>query len=137
MPEQIGVPDQIAKLNSGQDAMDQVRRDAEDERKTPFEKFMEYRTNAERKLGVPKGTRINLPNAAVSAALAMLAAAGAPKPTFKSEQIGYPGGSYWVDTVVFAKPLYPQVTLQSDLTELALSPEVVIAELKAAGIIRQ
>ena len=108
----------------------------EDTRPT-LAKYLDWQRRQVARLGVVNWTDDVKPdNAVLKAALAKIAASGAPDPVVVRETAWTPAGLFEVDLYVFTSPQNPRLQWRSGEHLLAVSPDVVINELKAAGIRR-
>jgi hypothetical protein len=123
---------QTSKLNSRPLAGDEI-----EDTRSAMEQYSEWQRQTLARIGALDGfSDLKPDNPVLVASLAKIKAAGAPEPTVVRETVANQGGSWTVDVYVYAKPLYPSITLRSFEQRLAASPDVVIEELKIAGIIR-
>ena len=139
---EVGGPDsQTARLNSGGDAIKQVRDDAANEALSAAEKFQGWAGDVRIRLGLSKGsTDVPDNNAKLVESLALIAAAGAPEPIRVKNIIAYPGDpglSIVTEQLVFTHFNNPRLQYAADELLVALNPQVVINDLAKAGIRRQ
>jgi len=109
--------EQITRLNSGP-----LKPEEQEDTRSALEQYEEWQKNALARLGIANPNQdVATDNMALIQALAKIKAAGAPTPIKITE---------------FSKPLYPSITLRATEFHLANNPDVVIAELKIAGMIQ-
>ena len=124
--------DQITRLNDTP-----LKPEDQEDTRSAVEQYEEWQKNALARLGISNPNQdVQTDNMALIQALAKIKAAGAPPPIKITEKVNTPAAAYRFDVYVFAKPLYPSITLRATEFHLANNPDVVIAELKIAGIIR-
>lgn len=130
-PAGTGPDAQTAKLNAHPPTGDE----AEDTR-TAGEKYLEWQRTTLARIGAVDGfSDLKPDNPVLVASLAKIKAAGAPEPVIVRETVANQGGSWTLDVYVYIKHLYSGITVRSSEQRLAANPDVVIAELKTAGII--
>lgn len=137
MPNQFGLDDQTARLNSGGDALAAVETARADEAETAEAKFRKQAMEQLRKLGVATLFE-NIPDDSplVVAALQKIAAAGAEKPIKETVVVANQGGSWEFDVYHIPGYLRPGLRYSANEALLALSPNTVIAALSDAGMLR-
>ena len=133
MPTTIGRPEQIDRLNNRPLEGDEI-----EDTRSAEEKYSEWAKGVAAKLGT-SDMRADVPNdnAALVAALAKIAADGAPSPIRVKNIVSYPANpalSFTNETLVFTHFQNPRLHLSCGETWLALNPDIVIADLRAAGI---
>lgn len=104
--------------------------------------FVDWQGNVLARLGLLSlSGDVRADNATLTAALARVAAAGAPVPEVVRETIAWPGGpilpagAFTVDVYIYTHPYNPAVRVRSTEFLLAANPAVTIAELETVGII--
>jgi len=104
--------------------------------------FLDWQGNVLSRLGLLALTGdVRADNPTLTAALARIAAAGAPTPVIKREVVAWPGGAiapggaFTVDVYVFTHPREPKNTVTSTEFLLAANPAITIGELVKARII--
>lgn len=104
--------------------------------------FVNWQGNVLTRLGLTALTGdVRADNPTLVAALARIAAAGAPTPTIVRETVAWPGGaiflagSFTVDVYEFTHPLEPRNKVRSTEFLLAANPAITIGELVKARII--
>jgi hypothetical protein len=126
-----GLDSQTARLNNRPLTGDEV-----EDTRDPVTKYTEWERGTLARIGATTGFSDLPPDSPVLiAALAKIKAAGAPEPVVIRETVANQAGYWTVDVYSYAKPLYPSITVRCGEQRLAASPDVVIAELKIAGII--
>lgn len=133
MPTTIGIPDPIALLNSRPPQGDEI-----EDTRSAGEKYADWEKSIAAKLG-SSDLRQDVPdtNAALVEALAKIAADGAPAPIRVKNIVAYPANpalSFVNETLVFTHFQNPRLQLSVGEAWLALNPDSVIADLRAAGI---
>jgi hypothetical protein len=139
--------EQIARINSGPAPRDPF--DSSDTDTNGFEQatnamaqFLNWQGNVLVRLGLTALTGdVAADNPTLVAALATIAAAGAPAPVIERETVAYPGGSiapggaFTVDVYVYTHPQEPNNRVRSTEFLLAANPAITIAELVKARIV--
>jgi hypothetical protein len=124
--------DQITRLNNTP-----LKPEDQEDTRSAVEQYEEWQRISLARLGITNPNQdVATDNQALIQALAKIKAAGAPEPIKITEKVNTPAAAYRFDVYVFAKPLYPSITVRSTEFNLALAPDVVINELKIAGIIK-
>jgi len=131
--EKIGLDEQTALLNSKAPQGSEV-----EDTRSAGEKYQEWADGIRARLGIDSLTN-NVPdnNNVLVAALAKIAATGAPEPMRVKNTIAYPGApsmSFENEVLVFTHFQNPRLQYVAGEAWLALNPDVVINDLKAAGI---
>ena len=124
--------EQITRLNNTP-----LKPEDQEDTRSALEQYEEWQKIALARLGISNPNQdVATDNMELIQALAKIKAAGAPTPIKITEKVNTPAAAYRFDVYVFAKPLYPSITLRSTEFHLANNPDVVINELKIAGIIK-
>lgn len=102
------------------------------------EKYADWEKSLKKALGIPD-LRSDVPddNATLIAALARIHAAGAPVPIRMKNTVSYPANpalSFENEVLVFTHFQNPRLHYAAGETWLALHPEIVIEDLRVAGI---
>ena len=131
--EVLGLDDQTALLNSKPPTGDE-----KEDTRSANEKYQEWADGIRARLGIDSLTN-NVPdnNNVLVAALAKIAATGAPEPVRVKNIVAYPGApsmSFENEVLVFTHFQNPRLQYAAGEAWLALNPDVVINDLKAAGI---
>ena len=131
--ETIGLDEQTALQNSKPLTADQ-----QEDTRDPGAKYQEWANGVRAKLGIDS-LMADVPNtnAALVAALEKIAASGAPAPVRVKNTVAYPGDpklSFENEVLVFTHFQNPRLQYSAGEAWLAINPDVVIADLKAAGI---
>jgi len=128
--ETIGLDDQTALLNSKPPQGDEI-----EDTRDALAKYKEMQARHMAALGVSEWTHdIKPDNAALKAALAKIAASGAPTPVIDRVVAWSPMGIIEQDVYIYSHFNNPRLQLRAGETLLAASPDTVIAELATAGI---
>ena len=135
-PKKYDPIEQIDKLNSGADAIAAMNAAKADEARSAFDKYEEWQLQSLAKLGIANPTdEVAADNMELIQALARIKAAGAPNPVRLVEKVITPVANYRVVTYSFIHKLTPSIRVVATEFNLAVNPDVVIGELKIAGII--
>lgn len=130
-----------ARLNSGGDAMKQVREDAAYEALSPVEKFAAWAGDMRIRLGLSKlGGDVPNDNAKLQEGLRLIAASGAPDPIRMKNIVAFPGDpslSMVTELLVFTHFNNPRLQYSADELLVAINPQIVINDLANMGIRRQ
>ncbi len=130
---QVGLDAQTALLNSKP-----LTHDQQEDTRSAGEKYQEWANGVRAKLGVASlMSDVPNDNAALVAALAKIAASGAPEPVRVKNTVAYPGDasmSFENEVLVFTHFQNPRMQYAAGEAWLAINPDVVIADLAKAGI---
>jgi hypothetical protein len=127
---EIGIDDQTARLNSRPLQGDEI-----EDTRDALTKYKEMQARHMAALGVSEWTHdIKPDNATLKAALAKIAASGAPTPVIDRVVSWSPLGIVEQDVYIYSHFNNPRLQLRAGETLLASSPDTVIAELTTYGI---
>lgn len=128
--------DQTALLNSAP-----MTEDQKEDTRSAMEMYLEWQDRAKAKLGVSDYREdVKADNVTLFGALERIKASGAPEPIIVRETIPFPPDpkqSFTYDVYVFTHWQNPRLQYRATEYLLALNPNVVVNDLKAAGITRQ
>lgn len=128
--QKTGLDEQTALLNSRPPQGDEI-----EDTRDPLTKYKEMQARHMAALGVSDWSHDVKPdNATLKAALAKIAATGAPAPVVDRVLAWSPMGLIEQDVYIFIHFQNPRLQLRAGETLLATSPDVVIADLAKAGI---
>lgn len=131
-PKKYDPIEQIEKLNSVP-----LKPEDQEDTRSAYEQYEDWQRNALARLGISNPNQdVATDNMELIQALAKIKAAGAPTPIKVTEKVNTPAAAYRFDVYVFPHPLSPSITVRSTEFNLAANPDVVINELKIAGIIK-
>lgn len=128
--------DQTALLNSAP-----MTEDQKEDTRPAMEMYLEWQERAKAKLGVSDFREdVKADNVVLFGALERIKASGAPEPVIVRETVPYPpdqSKTFSYDVYVFTHWQNPRLQYRATEYMLALNPNVVINDLKTAGITRQ
>lgn len=132
-PETPGIDDQTARLNARPPQGDEI-----EDTRSAGEKYAEWGSRTKARLGI-QDLRGDVPadNATLVAALAKIATSGAPDPIIVKNIVAYPPDptkSFENELYVFTHFQNPRLSISAGEAWLALNPDVLIEELRVAGI---
>lgn len=115
-----------------------LRDDEREDTRSALEQYLDWQARQLATLGIDVFTEdVKADNPTLVAALRRIESAGAPAPTITREVIALPtgAGTWSTDIYTYTSARNPRVSHRSVEYLLALQPDVVVAELRGAGII--
>jgi hypothetical protein len=137
IPQTLGPDEATARLNSGGDAVKAMEADRADEARSAQDKYREQAIEKLKLLGVATLYEDIPDNSPVLASsLARITDVTGIVPIKETVTVANQGGNWTFDLYHFPKYLSPGFRYSANEALLALSPDSVIASLRAGGYIR-